>query len=131
MTQPETLFNGESAFHPEQHGIYQRYRSNGGVTLNTAMLFRARALGESVGTCTMCGHALYVLPSDGHVNDGAVVEFLGFRCKECGHERWSPAGRRMEKSGAHRRQPSGWMGSRFTKLRAIQQPELSTVDADA
>ena len=121
MAEQETLHNGAPVWKPETHGIWKRFIERGEVGnpyLDQGAINKARSGGEVVGDCRDCGGDLMVLPTQDPMTSGSHVDWTDFICRGCGKETAAPNLKRLHRSSAHSRQPSGWWHDRMKDVKS-------------
>lgn len=121
MAEQETLYNGDPAWKPETHGLYQRYLEGLQVDspyIDQGAINKARSAGEFVGTCRECGGDLRVLPTQDPMKSGTSIAWTDFVCEKCGKETAAPDTKRLHRTSSRNRMPQGWWDKRFASIKS-------------
>ena len=102
-------------FNPLDAGVFGRFVA--GDHVDSGQWNRARAAGEIVGVCRVCGGYLKALG----VYQVGRVEWYEARCIDCGHEITAPGGRVLRRSARFTEQPVEWRDSRIARLAAHER----------
>ncbi len=119
MAEQETLYNGDPAWKPELHGLYQRVMEGLHVDspyIDQGAINKARSQGEVVGTCRDCGGELMVMPTQDPVHSD--IAWTDFRCENCGKETASPDTKRLHRSSRHNLMPRKWWDKRYASIKS-------------